>query len=79
MKTMSVSEMKEYLNNGMRCYNIPEKYFVVLADKRMGKTFAIASSGERGEIYIHSQYMTYDEFNTYLFGYGAALENKFNL
>lgn len=73
---MTLNEKKEALQNALITYKFPKKYFVEVADKKMGQKFAIASRTETS-LNIHSNYMTYEEFNAYLFGYYDAKLKKF--
>lgn len=73
---MTTAKKIEALQNGMANYKFPKKYFVQAADRRIGAKFAIASKTENS-LSIHSNYMTYDEFNAYLFGYYDAKSKKF--
>lgn len=76
MGQLSITQKIEAIKNGMETYKFPIKYFIK-PDEIKGDRFAIASKGEFGAINIHSRYMTYDEFNSYLFGYYDAKSKKF--
>ena len=77
MKKLSLSQQKEALTNSLKSYKFDDNYFVQVADKRIGKKFAIATNTEFGGLQIHSNYMSYDEFNAYLFGIYHAKTNKY--
>lgn len=77
MKRLSIAAKVESLKNGLTTYKFPKKYFVHTADSRCGERFAIATTGKHGTLEVHSRYMTYDEFNAYLFGYYDAKMKKF--
>lgn len=78
MKRMTYQQKKEALQNALSFYKFPAKYFVEGADARMGARFAIHSKCEDSSgINCHTNYMTYEEFNAWLFGYAAGRENKF--
>lgn len=73
---MTLQQKREALQNALVNYKFPKKYFIQVADKRIGQKFAIASSIETG-ITVHSNYMTYSEFNSYLFGWYDSKMKKF--
>lgn len=73
---MTKTEKIDALNNGLQHYKFPKKYFVK-PDEIKGQKFAIASRNDNGGINIHSNFMTYSEFNSYLFGYYDAKSKKF--
>lgn len=74
---MTISEKKEALDNSLSHFGFPKKYFIVTADKRIGHKFSLGSNSDHGGVNIHSNYMTYDEFNAYLKGWYDAKMNKF--
>jgi hypothetical protein len=74
---MTKNQKHEALSNALEYYKFPKKYFIQNADGRIGSRFAIASNVENGGIEIHSRYMTYDEFNAYLFGWYDGKMKKF--
>lgn len=71
---MTIQEKKQALQCGVN-HIIGEKYTVQISDKRMGQKFAIATV-TNSSLDVHSNYMTYDEFNAYLLGYSAAKNAK---
>jgi hypothetical protein len=85
MNRLTITQKKEALNNALRSFKFPEKYFIWPSDARLGQRFAIATgemaTGEMatGEMYsginIHSNFMTYNEMNCYLFGFYNAINN----
>lgn len=77
MAKLSIQEKIDDLQNQMVNYKFPKKYFIHLVDGRIGQKFAIASKTENGGINIHSNFMTYEEFNSYLIGYYDAKMKKF--
>lgn len=74
---MTTQNKIEALNNAMKYYKFPKKFFVVISDGRIGNKFAIGSNTDNGGLDVHSNYMSYDEFNAYLFGYYDAISKKF--
>ena len=74
---MTVTQKKEALSNALAHYNFDKKYSVDIADKRIGHKFAIVTKTETS-LNVHTNYMTYDEFNAYLYGYYAATLNNFS-
>lgn len=77
MKRMTFQQKKEALQNALYHYNFPAKYFVEGADARMGARFAIHSKLESGGMQCHTNFMTYEEFNAWLFGHAAGRINQF--
>ncbi len=75
---MTLIEKKEALQNALKSYKFPERYCIEIADKRIGQKFAISYKGQHGSLNVVTNFMTYDEFNAYLFGYIAGMERKFN-
>lgn len=78
MPKLTFNNKKEALQNALRSFGFSEKYFIQNADARLGHKFAIATKTETGGINIHSNFMTYDEMNCYLFGYYNALNKPLN-
>ena len=75
---LTTTQKKEALDNFLISAGISKKYFIK-TDEIKGKTFALASiSNEYGGINIHSNFMEYEAFNMFLFGYLAGKENKYN-
>ncbi len=72
---MKTQDKIDALQNGLITYKFPKKYFVHGGEG--GKRFAIANKSQYGGITIHSAFMTFDEFNSYLFGYNAAKSKKY--
>lgn len=72
---MTIAEKRDALNNSLRTFNFPDKFFIVQSDRRTGLRFAIASNTEIGGIQLHSGYYTYEEMNSFLMGYNTALTN----
>lgn len=69
---MTATQKTEALQNGLKYFNLDEKYFVHYTAPK----FVIASKNEHGGINTHSSFMTYEEFNGFLKGYDAAKNNK---
>lgn len=63
------------LNNALRSFDIPEKYFIHSANTGRNSKFAIASKSELGGINTHSAFMSYEELNMYLSGYNRRIKN----
>lgn len=74
-RKMSIEKKKEALENAIKFYNFPKNIFVEVSDRRMGQKFALASKTE-SSLSIHSNYMTYEEFNAFLYGYKFAIEKN---
>ena len=55
---------------------LPKKYFLK-KDEIKGKTIALASTGENESVNIHSNFMTFSEMQTYLFGLYDGKNKKF--
>lgn len=75
MNRLTITQKKEALNNALRSFMFPEKYFIWPSDARLGQRFSIATGGMYSGINIHSNFMTYNEMNCYLFGYYNAINN----
>ncbi len=72
---LTKSEKIESLGNALKNYKFDPKYFIK-ADQIKGERFAIASESKYGGLDIHTNFMGYDEFNAYMFGYHAAKSGK---
>ena len=75
---MTVNQKKDALSNALRNYKFADKYFIQLADARMGHKFAIGSRTEATSLQIHTNFMTYEEMNAYFMGYYKALSKPLN-
>jgi hypothetical protein len=75
MKKLTFKREKEGLENALKHYGFDDNYFILPIDGRLGLKYAIASKTEFGGLQTHTNYMTYDAFNAYLFGYDNALKN----
>ena len=51
------------------------KYFIEVADTRLGEKFAIASNGENCSLTLHTPFMTYEEASYFFWGYNKAKTN----
>jgi len=76
MKKLSKEKQIEALQNALQHYNFDEKYFIFPIDGRLGLRYAIATELKGGSIQTHTNYMTPEAFNAFLFGYDAAVTNK---
>ena len=75
---MNTKQKKEALKNALITYKFPKKFFIK-SDEIKGNRFAIATEeGERGAIQVHTNYMDYDQFNAWFFGFIAGKENRLN-
>jgi hypothetical protein len=77
MKKLTKPQQKEALKNALEHYKFPKKYFPY-SDGSDSSRWAIATEEEHGAIQTHTKYMSYNEFNSFLFGFYAAKTNKFN-
>lgn len=75
MVRLSVKEKKQALENALKSFKFPKKYFIQQADARLGQKFAVFSNGNSGS--MHTNYMTYEELNNFLRGYDRAINNPF--
>jgi len=73
---MSINQKKESLEQSLRNAKIPSKYFVQTSDSRCGNRFAIAHK-EEGSLHVHTNYMTYEEFEAYVYGYMKSIQSVF--
>lgn len=71
---MTVTQKQEALQNALNYYGFANGYFVQVADKRIGHKFAISAHKANGGIHTITNYMSFNEFNAYLFGYSAGKE-----
>ena len=76
MKRLSKQKEIEALQNALKHYNFDEKYFILPNDGRLPTKYAIAVKLEHGGIECETNYMTYEAFNAFLFGYDAAVTDK---
>lgn len=74
MKKLTYKQKKEALTNALENYKFNSKYFIQQSDQRLGQKFAIASETD-GALYIHTNYMSYDEINCFFVGYNTALNS----
>ncbi len=77
MVRLSVTQKKQALENALRSFKFPKKYFMQQSDARLGQKFAVASNGSSGSLNVHTNFMTYDEMNCFLMGYNMALTKPF--
>ena len=75
MNRLTITQKKEALDNALRSFKFPEKYFIRKSDSRIGQKFAITTFDEPGSLNTHSNFMTYDEMNCFLRGYYNAINN----
>lgn len=75
-------EQEAALNNALRSFGFPEKYFVFPHNYLDGKTtkhkFSISSKNEIGGLVTHTAFMHYEEMNCFLIGYRRGVHNFFN-
>jgi len=74
---MNKTDKKEALQNALSYFKFPSKYFVYEVNAGNAHKFSIASKNSQGGIDTHSKFMSYDEFNSYLFGWYDAKMKKF--
>ena len=68
----TLDQQREALNNALKSFNFPEKYFIHLTAPK----FVIATR-ENGGIKTHSSFMDYEQMNYFLVGYNLALIKPF--
>lgn len=78
MKKLSFTEKKQALTNALRSFGIPEKYFIADGGARLNRTFVLASNSSVGGRNLHTDLMTYEEFNCFLMGYNKAITKPLN-
>jgi len=71
---MNFKAKKESLTKLLRVSDKDLKYFIT-TDEITGKRFAIAEFGEPGSVNIKSNFMTFKEMESYLFGVNAVKNN----
>ena len=72
MNTKKLQTLESLLYN---C-TLSKKYFLK-KDEIKGKTVALASKGENDSVNVHSNFMTFSEMQSYLFGLYDGLNKKF--
>ena len=72
MTTKQLQKLESLLYN---C-KLQKKYFLKKDDIK-GKTVALASTGEKDSVNVHSNFMTYSEMQAYLFGLYDGKNKKF--
>jgi len=70
---LTLDQQREALNNALKSFNFPEKYFIHLTAPK----FVIATSNKNGGINTHSSFMSYEQMNYFLVGYNLALIKPF--
>lgn len=74
---MTRTQKKEALKNTLTHYNLSDKYFIESADSRLGSRFAIAENFKDSTgINVKTNYMTYEEFNAFMFGFNAGVKKQ---
>jgi hypothetical protein len=76
-KKLSETEKVNTLENSMKSFKFPKKYFIYRVNAGANIKFCIASKNEVGGIHTHSGFKTYDEMNQYLMGWNAAKTKKY--
>lgn len=72
---MNTEQKKQALENSLKHFDFPKKYFIHPMNKGRNSKFIISSKNETGGIESHSKAMNYDEMNGFIAGYVAALKN----
>ena len=81
MQRLSIAKKANQLRDQMTSCGISEKFYVI-CDGINGKTFAIAGKHEIREhldVKVYTDYMSFDEFRIYLFGFKDCVEGEFNI
>lgn len=73
---LNLIQQKEALSNFLKVFDKNQKYFIEIADRRIGKKFAISENTENGGINTKSNFMTYDEMNCFFMGMLTITENR---
>ena len=74
---LSEIEKQNALENAMKAFNFPKKYFIYRVNAGSNVKFCIATKNEIGGMDTHSAFKTYDEMNQYLMGWNAGKTKKF--
>lgn len=75
---MNQKDKKESLTKLLRVSDSNQKYFIT-TDQITGKRFAVTEFGEPGSVNIKSNFMTFKEMESFLFGVNAVKNNTLNL
>lgn len=75
---MNQSQKKESLTKLLRVSDKNQNYFIK-TDQITGKRFALAEFGEPGQVNIKSNFMTFKEMESYLFGVNAVKNNTLQI
>lgn len=71
--TMLLEKQVEALNNALRYYEFPEKFFIHPMDERKNAVFGICTRNEIGGIQeVNHRFMPYMEMNAFISGYNLA-------
>ena len=65
---LSQEQKKQCLENALRHFDIPSKYFIHTMNKGKNSIFAIVTEG----INSKTGYMSYDEMNAFIMGYARG-------
>lgn len=74
MNKLNTEQAKEALENHLKSINIDKFNYVHHSMVNNRIKFCLVSKNADGKIINTSNFMTYEEFNTYLFGVGAILK-----
>ena len=72
-----IEQQKESLLKKLRVFDKEQRYFIT-TDQITGKRFAVAQSGQPGEVHIKSNFMTFKEMECFLFGVNAVKNGTIN-
>jgi hypothetical protein len=75
MNTLTHIQKKEALDNALKHFGFPAKYFIYIAGVGKKAQFGIAHEGTHKFAHIAVNCMTYEEMNAYIRGYQRALTN----
>lgn len=77
MKKLNNEQQREALENALKYYSFPEKYFIHYMMMGGKIKHAIVSKNDIGGYENKTKYMPYEEMNAFLDGYIHALNNPF--
>ncbi len=75
---LTADHQKDALDNALRSFNFPEKYFIYKVNKGKDALFAIGVKLEHGGFDTKTSYLSYTELNHFLMGHQAKTINLFN-
>ncbi len=70
---MTIQEKITALENSLRSFGFNKKLFIRSFNKGKNVKFAVVSENENTSLITHTNFYSYDEMNSYLFGYYNAV------